>query len=158
MMPRITRSHKNTAADEKDRPLVNDIRLLGRLLGEVIREQEGDDAFELIERIRRLSVSFRLKRDASAGKALNRLLKTLSDRQTVSVIRAYSYFSHLANTAEDRHFARRREYHDQRMHLQEGSLAMTFKQLSKGGINANDIAKTLAHAYISPVLTAHPSE
>src|SRR5688572_18112357 len=146
MMPRITRSHKNTAADYKSRPLVNDIRLLGRLLGEVVREQEGDDALELIERIRRLSVAFRLKRDASAGKALDRLLKTLSDRQTVSVIRAFSYFSHLANTAEDRHFARRREFHDRQGHIREGSLVMTFRRLAQGGINAGDIAKTLANA------------
>ena len=143
---------------EKSRPLINDIRLLGRLLGEVIREQEGADAFELIERIRQFSVAFRLKRDANAGKALDELLKTLSDRQTVRVIRAFSYFSHLANTAEDRHMVRRREYHEQLEQVREGSLAMIFKRLAEGGIPAADIAETLAHAYISPVLTAHPSE
>lgn len=145
-------------ADDKSLPLINDIRLLGRILGEVIREQEGTDAFDLIERIRRLSVAYRLKRDASAGKALDELLKALSDRQTVRVIRAFSYFSHLANTAEDRHMVRRREYHEQLGDVREGSLAMTFKRLADGGIRAADVAQTLAHAYISPVLTAHPSE
>ncbi|HET7868347.1 MAG TPA: phosphoenolpyruvate carboxylase, partial [Burkholderiaceae bacterium] len=76
------------AADEKNRPLVEDIRLLGRILGDVIREQEGREAFDLVERVRQLSVAYRLKRDASAGRSLDRLLKNLSSDQTVSVIRA----------------------------------------------------------------------
>jgi putative salt-induced outer membrane protein YdiY len=61
-----------------------DIRLLGRILGDVIREQEGKDAFELIERVRQLSVAYRLKADASAGRVLDRLLKNLSADQTVT--------------------------------------------------------------------------
>ena len=52
-------------AAEKNQPLVDDIRLLGRILGDVIREQEGKDAFELVERVRQLSVAYRLKRDAA---------------------------------------------------------------------------------------------
>jgi phosphoenolpyruvate carboxylase len=143
---------------EKGRQLIEDIRLLGRILGEVIREQEGAETFELIEHIRQLSVAYRLKRDAGAGETLDALLKTLSDRQTLRVIRAFSYFSHLANTAEDRHMVRRREHHEQLGHVREGSLAMTFERLTAGGVPAADIAETLAHAYISPVLTAHPSE
>jgi phosphoenolpyruvate carboxylase len=149
------------AADDaaaKNRPLVEDIRLLGRILGDVIREQEGREAFELIERVRQLSVAYRLKRDAHAGRALDRLLKNLSSDQTVSVIRAFSYFSHLANLAEDRHHVRRRSHHEHRGDLQEGSLAMTFERLAQAGIRAAEIARTLRHAYISPVLTAHPTE
>ncbi len=145
-------------AAEKNRPLVEDIRLLGRILGDVIREQEGKDAFELIERVRQLSVAYRLKSDAQAGKALDKLLKNLSGDQTVSVIRAFSYFSHLANIAEDRHHVRRRDHHERQGHLQEGSLAMSLERLSDAGIRAADIARTLEHAYISPVLTAHPTE
>jgi phosphoenolpyruvate carboxylase len=145
-------------AAEKNRPLVEDIRLLGRILGEVIREQEGKEAYELIERVRQLSVAYRLKQDASAGKALDRLLKNLSTDQTVSVIRAFSYFSHLANIAEDRHHVRRREVHERAGDLQEGSLAMCFERLADADLRAADIAKTLSGAYISPVLTAHPTE
>ncbi len=78
----------------------------------MIREQEGAEAFELIERMRQLSVAYRLKRDQAAGRALDRLLKNLSGDQTVSVIRAFSYFSHLANIAEDRHHVRRRAIHE----------------------------------------------
>ncbi len=149
-----------TTADaaEKNRPLVEDIRLLGRILGDVIREQEGQAAFDLVERVRQLSVAFRLKSDAQAGRALDRLLKNLSGDQTVSVIRAFSYFSHLANIAEDRHHVRRRLHHERQGHLQEGSLAMTLERLADADIRAVDIARTLAQAYIAPVLTAHPTE
>jgi len=145
-------------AAHKNRPLVDDIRLLGRILGDVIREHEGTRAFELVERVRQLSVAFRLKRDARAGHGLDRLLKNLSGDQTVSVIRAFSYFSHLANIAEDRHHVRRRELHDRQGHQQEGSLAMTLERLARRDVRADDIARMLAGAYISPVLTAHPTE
>mgnify|MGYP005753467895 CR=1 FL=1 len=158
--PARSRTKSNVQADaaEKNRPLVEDIRLLGRILGDVIREQEGREAFELIERIRQLSVAYRLKRDAQAGRSLDRLLKNLSSDQTVSVIRAFSYFSHLANIAEDRHHVRRRDHHERQGHVQEGSLAFCFERLAEGGVRADDVARTLAQAYISPVLTAHPTE
>ncbi len=142
----------------KNKPLVEDIRLLGRVLGDVIREQEGAQAFELIERVRQLSVAFRLKADASAGRVLDRLLKNLSADQTVTVIRAFSYFSHLANIAEDRHHLRRRSVHERAGHVQEGSLALALERLHSAGLRAADVAQTLARAHVSPVLTAHPTE
>ena len=145
-------------AAAKNKPLVDDIRLLGRILGDVIREQEGKPAFELIERVRQLSVAYRLKKDASAGRVLDRLLKNLSADQTVSVIRAFSYFSHLANIAEDRHHVRRRQHHDRQGHLQDGSLALTFERLHQADIRSADVAQMLSQAYIAPVLTAHPTE
>ena len=145
-------------AAAKNGPLVEDIRLLGRILGDVIREQEGSAAYELIERVRQLSVAYRLKADASAGRVLDRLLKNLSADQTVSVIRAFSYFSHLANIAEDRHHVRRRTVHEKAGDLQEGSLALAIERLHRADHRAADIAHTLQHAYISPVLTAHPTE
>ncbi len=157
VQPTPRRSSANDAA-EKNRPLVEDIRMLGRILGDVIREQEGKAAFELIERVRQLSVAYRLKRDVKAGPTLDRLLKNLTGDQTVSVIRAFSYFSHLANIAEDRHHVRRRDHHERQGHHQEGSLATTFERLAQADVRAADIVKTLAHAHISPVLTAHPTE
>ncbi len=155
-----TSRHRNAVreAAEKNRPLVDDIRFLGRILGEVIHEQEGKAAYELVERVRQLSVAFRLQHDAPAGRALDRLLKNLSGDQTVSVIRAFSYFSHLANIAEDRHHVRRRDHHERQGHLQEGSLAMTLERLAAADIRADEIARTLGAAHISPVLTAHPTE
>ena len=142
----------------KNKPLVDDIRLLGRILGDVIREQEGTEAYELIERVRQLSVAYRLKADASAGRVLDRLLKNLSAEQTVSVIRAFSYFSHLANIAEDRHHVRRRASHEAQGHLQDGSLALAFERLHAADHRGAEIAQVLQQAYIAPVLTAHPTE
>ena len=152
-MPRRRPTAPDPAA-EKNKPLVDDIRLLGRILGDVIREQDGRDAFELVERVRQLAVAYRLKRDARAGKALDRLLTGLSGDRTVSVIRAFSYFSHLANIAEDRHHLRRRAIHERQGHLREGSLAFTMQRLGKRGVHADLVAETLQHAFISPVLTA----
>ncbi|HEX5698844.1 MAG TPA: phosphoenolpyruvate carboxylase, partial [Rhodoferax sp.] len=133
-MPKPTLAPKNSAVPSSERPLVEDIRLLGRILGDVIREQEGEDAYALIEQIRQLSVSFRRHADPAADKALNKLLKSLSSDQTVSVVRAFTYFSHLANLAEDRHHIRRRAVHDRAGDLQEGSLALTLQRLHQAGI------------------------
>ena len=143
---------------DKDQPLLDDIRLLGRMLGDVIREQEGNAAFELIERIRQMSVAFHRDADAAAQQALKRLLKSLSGDQAVSVIRAFTYFSHLVNLAEDRHHVRRRAVHERAGSHQEGSLAMTLQRLNAAGISADTIAAELAQFHVSPVLTAHPTE
>ena len=145
-------------AKDNERPLVEDIRLLGRILGDVIREQEGVAAYELIEQVRKLSVAFRRDADAEADKALKKLLKGLSGDQTVSVIRAFTYFSHLANLAEDRHHIRRRAVHERAGDTQEGSIEVALARLRWAGISPKTIAQTLAHSYVSPVLTAHPTE
>ena len=145
-------------AKDNERPLVEDIRLLGRILGDEIREQEGAAAFELIEKIRTLSVAFRRDADHEADKALKKLLKGLSGDQTVSVIRAFTYFSHLANLAEDRHHIRRRAIHERAGDTQEGSLDVAMSRLRWAGIAPKAISATLSQSYVSPVLTAHPTE
>ena len=141
-----------------EQPLIDDIRLLGRILGDVIREQEGEAAFALIERIRQLSVAFRRDADHAANKALSQLLKSLSGDQTVSVVRAFTYFSHLANLAEDRHHIRRRAHYERTGSLREGNIDMTLKRLNDAGIKAAAISDMLKHSFVSPVLTAHPTE
>ncbi|MFC5498760.1 phosphoenolpyruvate carboxylase [Caenimonas terrae] len=145
-------------ARDNERPLVEDIRLLGRILGDVIRDQEGVDAYELVERIRKLSVAFRRDADPDADQALKKLLKSLSGEQTVSVIRAFTYFSHLANLAEDRHHIRRRAIHERAGETQEGSIEVALARLRWAGIAPRAISQMLAHAHLSPVLTAHPTE
>ncbi len=147
-----------TRSRDNERPLVEDIRLLGRILGDVIREQEGVAAYELIEQVRKLSVAFRRDADQEADRALKKLLKSLSGDQTVSVIRAFTYFSHLANLAEDRHHIRRRAIHERAGDTQEGSIEVALARLRWAGIAPKTIANTLAHSFVSPVLTAHPTE
>ncbi len=141
-----------------ERPLVDDIRLLGRILGDVIREQEGVQAFELIEQIRTLSVAFRRDADTVADRTLKKLLKGLPGDQAVSVTRAFTYFSHLANLAEDRHHIRRRAVHERAGHAQEGSVEVALSRCRWAGISPKTIAATLAKSHLSPVLTAHPTE
>ncbi len=149
---------KATRKNDKDQPLIDDIRLLGRILGDIIREQEGVAVYELIEQVRQLSVAFRRDQDHEADKTLKKLLKGLSTDQTVSVIRAFTYFSHLANLAEDRHHIRRRAVHERAGNTQEGSIEVALSRLRWAGITPDEIAHTLAQAYVSPVLTAHPTE
>jgi phosphoenolpyruvate carboxylase len=147
-----------TRSNDKDQPLIDDIRLLGRILGDVIRQQEGKATYERIEQIRKLSVAFRRDADESADQELKKLLKALPSDQAVSVIRAFTYFSHLANLAEDRHHIRRRAVHERAGDLQAGSLQMALARLREASIDKAQIVKTLAKSHISPVLTAHPTE
>ena len=157
--PTISKASSAAARDkDNERPLVEDIRLLGRLLGDVIREQEGKPAYELVEQVRKLSVAFRRDEDAQADKALKKLLASLSGEATVSVIRAFTYFSHLANLAEDRHHIRRRAVHERAGRVQDGSLSLALSRIKTAGIAPKTIVQTLAHSHVSPVLTAHPTE
>jgi len=157
--PKLSASARATQlAKDNERPLVEDIRLLGRILGDVIREQEGRDAYELVEQVRKLSVAFRRDADASADKALKKLLASLTGEATVRVIRAFTYFSHLANLAEDRHHIRRRAVHERAGDTQEGSLTVALSRLKAAGIAPKSIVHMLAQSHVSPVLTAHPTE
>jgi phosphoenolpyruvate carboxylase len=144
---------------DKDAPLKEDIRLLGRLLGDVLRDQEGEAVFDVVETIRQTAVRFRREDDPEAGAELTTLLKKLTREETNSVVRAFSYFSHLANIAEDQHHIRRR-----RAHLlagskpQPSSVAYALGRLKEAGIARDTVETFLREALIAPVLTAHPTE
>ena len=138
--------------------MVDDIRLLGRILGDVIREQEGVAIFNLIEQIRVLSVRFHRHGDENANKELKKLLKGLSADDAVKVIRAFTYFSHLANLAEDRHQLRRQSAQERIASQQPGSIDLALARIHAAGISNATIVKTLTDSYLSPVLTAHPTE
>ena len=144
---------------DKDEPLKEDIRLLGRLLGEVLRAQEGDAVYDVVETVRQTAVRFRREADSAAGAELNRMLKKLTREQTITVVRAFSYFSHLANIAEDQHHNRRR-----RAHLlagsaaQPGSIPYALSKLDDAGVSGASIREFFDGALVSPVLTAHPTE
>ena len=142
----------------KELPLTEDIRLLGRLLGDVIRDQEGPTIFELIEQIRQLAVAYHVKNDDTSGNALGQLLQRLPIAQTVQVLRAFTYFSHLINLAEDQHHLRRRHHYQRMNQVQSGSLQASVTQLQSRGINKEAVAALLRRAHVSPVLTAHPTE
>ena len=95
----------------KDEPLRDDIRLLGRILGDTVREQEGEETYAIVEQIRRSSIRFHRMNEAGARRELEATLDSLSADQTLAIVRAFSYFSHLANIAEDQHHIRRNRAH-----------------------------------------------
>jgi len=144
---------------DKDRPLREDIRLLGRILGDTVREQEGEEVFELVEQIRKASVRFHRDNEAAARRELESTLDSLSAEETLTIVRAYSYFSHLANIAEDRHHIRRNRAHAVAGSApRPGSLAYAFQRTREMGVRPAALGGFFDSALVSPVLTAHPTE
>ena len=139
-------------------PLIDDIRLLGKILGDIIREQEGELVYVLVEQVRKLSVAFHRDANQKANKELGKLLQDLTSESAVKVLRAFTYFSHLANLAEDRHDIRLRIAYERVGSHQDGSISMAMKKLHAAGVTNKLISKTLEESLISPVLTAHPTE
>ena len=143
----------------KDIPLRDDIRLLGRLLGDTIREQEGESVFDIVERIRQTSIRFHREEDEGAQRELQTTLNSLSRGRTNQIIRAYSYFSHLSNLAEDQHHVRRSRAHMMaKSGPRPGTIANALRAAQAAGVKQADLAAFFASALVSPVLTAHPTE
>ena len=141
-----------------DDALDRDIRLLGRLLGEVIAEHAGIEVYELIERLRREAVAQR-RGDLQHRESVDSHLIGAEPAVALHVIRAFSWFSLLANIAEDVHHARRRRHHRSvGSPPQPGSLEHAVAALSASGCAASEIVATLDRVEVSPVLTAHPTE
>lgn len=155
-----TRGMTTTTTDpDKDAPLTDDIRLLGRLLGDTIRTLETAETFDLIETTRKLAVTARRNNDADARRALQDILNALPDEDAVLVVRAFSFFSHLANIAEDRHHSRRLRVHERAgSPPRTGSLAHALAVVRRAGVSPAAVTEHLARAHVSPVLTAHPTE
>ncbi len=149
----------NDIADDKDQSLREDIRRLGRILGDTVRNQHGEEVFSLIETVRQNSIRFRRDADVAARADLENTLDTLTNDQTTHLIRAFSYFSHLVNLAEDQHHIRRT-----RAHLiagsapRRGSLAHTIETLFSADNATENLTNFFQTAEVSPVLTAHPTE
>src|SRR5262245_56205255 len=144
---------------EEDARLRNDIRLLGRILGDTVRDQEGADVFDLVERIRQTSIRFHRDEDRLARRELESILDGMSISETVRIVRAFSYFSHLANIAEDHSNIRQmRSRTGPSGTPQPSVLAQTLAHASVAGVRAADLRKFFGNALVSPVLTAHPTE
>ncbi|PNG26665.1 phosphoenolpyruvate carboxylase [Methylocella silvestris] len=159
-MTKVLDPNPANGASTIERPLIDDIRLLGQILGDTIREQEGEETFDLVEQARRLSVDFGRHADPDAELKLNELLRALTPQQAMAVIRAFSYFAHLANIAEDRHNIRRRaaQAAERPDEHEGGTLGKTFELLAAAAITPEAVAEAIAQARVSPVLTAHPTE
>ena len=143
---RQVRAERPTNGDDRA-----DIRLLGRILGDAIRDFDGEPAFDTIEALRRASVAVHRNDTPESRAELQRLLAGLSLDDAVRFIRGFLDFSLLANIAEDLEGSAGDDGDARR-------LDAALDALAAAGIGDADIASTLRTALISPVLTAHPTE
>src|SRR3954470_6354802 len=161
MSPQIVPSdaeiRTNRVEDAEDARLRTDIRLLGRILGDTVRDQEGADVFDLVERIRQTSIRFHRDEDRLARRELEAILDGMSTSETLRIVRAFSYFSHLANIAEDQNNIlqmRGRGPGGPR----PSALSQTLSHAKTAGLSAANLRQFFGQAQVSPVLTAHPTE
>ena len=142
---------------EATEPMREDIRLLGAMLGDTVREQNGDAIFDLVERAR--VESFRVRRSEIDRAELSELFDGIDAKTALPVIRAFTHFALLANVAEDIHRERRRAIHVAAGEPpQNSSLAATYLKLDAADLDAATVADALTGALVSPVITAHPTE
>jgi phosphoenolpyruvate carboxylase len=136
-----------------DDALREDIRFLGRLLGDTIREQAGAEVFDLVERIRRTAIHYRREHDLPSRKQLEKIIGALAQTDATNVVRAFSYFHHLANAAEDLHRTRQ-----PRPEAEEGTIAVALQRLRAAHVPIRKLVAFFERARVEPVLTAHPTE
>ncbi|ORB28409.1 phosphoenolpyruvate carboxylase [Mycolicibacterium parafortuitum] len=142
---------------EATEPMREDIRLLGTILGDTVREQNGDEVFDLVERAR--VEAFRVRRSEIDRADMAKMFDGVDVHRAIPVIRAFTHFALLANVAEDIHRERRRRIHEAAgKPPQDSRLAATYLKLDKAGLDADTVADALAGALVSPVITAHPTE
>ena len=142
---------------EATEPMREDIRLLGAILGDTVREQNGDEVFDLVERAR--VESFRVRRSEIDRAELAGMFDGIDIHQAIPVIRAFTHFALLANVAEDIHRERRRAVHVAAGEPpQNSSLAATYLKLDSAELDSATVADALTGALVSPVITAHPTE
>jgi phosphoenolpyruvate carboxylase len=149
--------NEEISALEEDARLRNDIRLLGRILGDTVRDQEGEAVFDLVERIRTTSIRFHRDDDKTARRELEAILDGMSNAETVRIVRAFSYFSHLANIAEDQNNIRQMRAQNS-SGPRSGTLGRTLAHARDAGISTGELRRFFGQALVSPVLTAHPTE
>jgi phosphoenolpyruvate carboxylase len=145
-------------ADGPDDELVDDIGLLGRLLGDAIRAIDGDDTFELVEQVRRLAVDGR----RTGISAVDGIREALAERpldQQLSVLRALDWLALLANTAEDVHVERRsRDHRVDAAPVHQATVASALERIAAAGVAPEHLIEVVRDARVSPVITAHPTE
>ncbi|KJF22735.1 phosphoenolpyruvate carboxylase [Rhodococcus sp. AD45-ID] len=152
----VSNQHRETPREATE-PLREDIRLLGGILGQIVREQAGDTVFDLVERAR--VESFRVRRSEIDRAELVSLFAGVSTADAIPVIRAFSHFALLANLAEDIHRERRRAIHiNAGEPPRDSTLAATYRKLDGADINSATVEDALRGALVSPVITAHPTE
>ena len=141
------------------KPLRDDVRLLGELLGDIVKRFAGEDVFQMVERVRALAKSGRAGNDQALTELADGLAALSSD-ETLPIARAFAQFLHLANIAEQHHRVRRRRTYQQdpSARPQRGSCDDSFARLLAAGIAPDRLYEAVCGLQIELVLTAHPTE
>ena len=148
---------------EVDRPLRSDVRSLGRILGEVLIEQEGEPLYALEERVRKLAILRRRgpsEERAARTRELVALLAELPLEQEIVIIRAFATYFRLINLAEQNHRIRRTRAYARDRHgsPQRGSLLAVLEQAKDAGVTADAARAAIAGLEVTLAMTAHPTE
>ncbi|MEM8902092.1 MAG: phosphoenolpyruvate carboxylase [Actinomycetota bacterium] len=142
--------------DRRDRALRDDIRRLGRQLGDTLERQEGPELLQLVERVRMLARAMRRDGDESAGTELSKLLAESDLVDAIRLARAFTTFFHLANVAEQVH--RIEELNTGPRSAAGGRFRATAERVLDRGVAPEELAALMQRAELRPVVTAHPTE
>ncbi len=144
--------------EEKDQSLRDDVRILGTMVGELIREQNGDELFEMVENARLRAIR-RREGNEKPGEELATLLQGLDPATALQLVRGFSTYFQMVNTAEKVHrIRRRRDYLRDVAIYQPGGLEDSLIKLKAAGLDVEALQKLLDSMSIEPVFTAHPTE
>src|ERR671912_2199584 len=146
--------------EPKDDPLRRDINLLGRMLGRILIEQEGEELFETEEEVRLLCKRLRFDYDPELDKRLRRRIDAMSVEELLRIVRAFSVYFQLVNIAERYHRVRRRRQNESSPSNppQRASVASAIARLKQEGVGTATLQRVLDGIHVGLVLTAHPTE
>jgi phosphoenolpyruvate carboxylase len=149
--------------EDPHKPLRDDVRLLGTLLGETLRRQEGDALFERVERVRGLAKRARRGDAEQSGHAFDELASELADMPVdaaLPIARAFAHFLNLANVAEQHHRVRRRRAYQRNphAHAQPASIEEALPRLVAAGVSRDVLYAAVCNLRVELVITAHPTE
>ena len=144
--------------EEKDQALRDDVRTLGTMVGDLIREQNGEELFELVESARLRAIR-RREGNEKPGEELAALVRNLDTATATQLIRSFSTYFQMVNTAEKVHrIRRRRDYLRDVAIYQPGGLEDSLIKLKASGLDPEGLQQLLNMLSVEPVFTAHPTE
>ncbi|CAA9419629.1 MAG: Phosphoenolpyruvate carboxylase, partial [uncultured Rubrobacteraceae bacterium] len=146
--------------EPKDEPLRRDINMLGRILGQIIVEQEGKGLFGAEEEIRLLCKRLRFDYDPDLDERLRGRVERMSAEELGRIVRAFSVYFQLVNIAERYHRIRRRRQYESAPEAspQRASLRSALARFKREGTSSEELKRVLEGLNLSLVLTAHPTE
>ena len=161
-----------TDAEIKEAPLRRDVRLLGKLLGDVMKEQVGASLYESVEELRQLTIRHReLKSSEDMGSAetadgarmesrAEQLINDMTLIEAYRMTKAFAIYFELTNLAETNHRKRRRiaSQLNSGASVQPGTFQGTLQRIRDAGVAANVVLQMLAQIEVIPVFTAHPTQ